>query len=351
MPEILALLAEIAANILEAIGILTTINNFLTTFFGNGPTLAQVNANVTQLQSTLQLFIGSATNSFNQILYDLGQEQDVTNRIYLDPPPAVLPTPAPPGYGGPAVSDVATAVWDYTQPGSSRPQGYWMVATGNYAQQRGTGFAPIPNPYSPLVLVCTDWEFPQAIPVPRNWPTVDPSQILAGDTLLTWIERTSGFNDWTVDASGYYTRFETTPGSDVFYTVALDAKSFALLQSGGGGGGSSDIAPVWPGLAKVNLGAAVALADQLTVNGPMHGIIVNITAEAGYRGYFTFGGMKSYRNCGGLVFLDDNGEAEFPQLLGLTDAVYCPKAMTLAQSVKIRTDGTAVGTVTPWTLK
>jgi hypothetical protein len=82
----------------------------------------------------------------------------------------------------------------------------------------------------------------------------------------------------------------------------------------------------------------------------MDGVIVSLTSVPTVRGFYAFDGLLSYRNIGALTFVDDNSDAEYPQTLGFTEAVYLPKAMAHAGAVKIRTVGGIVGTVTPFVI-
>ncbi len=109
-------------------------------------------------------------------------------------------------------------------------------------------------------------------------------------------------------------------------------------------------APIWPGLANVQLGTPVVLAPPgQTVNGPMDGVLVSLTAWPPYKGQFVFGPDVSLRNIGAIAFKSDNGDDEYPQLLGFTNAVYVPRTMARANACVVRIQPGVSGTITPWT--
>jgi hypothetical protein len=108
--------------------------------------------------------------------------------------------------------------------------------------------------------------------------------------------------------------------------------------------------PIWPGAATAALKSPVALAPLLTINGPMSGILVQITAAPAGQGTYDYNGLTEYRYIGSLTFLTDGGKAERYQQLGFADAIYTPGTMHAAASVHIRTYDGVVGTVTPWTI-
>jgi hypothetical protein len=105
---------------------------------------------------------------------------------------------------------------------------------------------------------------------------------------------------------------------------------------------------VWPGLAGVTLGTPVAIAAGVTITTPMDGVLIDITAAPVKQGYFTFDTVLSYRNIGALAFQSDDGQEEFPQTLGFTSAVYCPKTMQHAAAVVFRSSVGLTGTITPF---
>jgi hypothetical protein len=109
-------------------------------------------------------------------------------------------------------------------------------------------------------------------------------------------------------------------------------------------------APVWPGLAQVTIGNQSPLGTGVTLDGPMHGVIINVTDPGNRQPPFQFAGDKSHQRIGAITFQSDNGDNEFPQLLGFEHAIYTPKSMRIAQRAKLRCPADVIGTVTAWRL-
>lgn len=109
-------------------------------------------------------------------------------------------------------------------------------------------------------------------------------------------------------------------------------------------------APMWPGLSGVTIGGPIALAVGVTVEGPLHGVLIEVTGAGTHGPPFYFDGDKSHQKIGAVTFQSDRGDDEFPQLLGFEHAVYTPKAMQVAARAKLRCSADVVGTVRKWTL-
>jgi hypothetical protein len=110
------------------------------------------------------------------------------------------------------------------------------------------------------------------------------------------------------------------------------------------------VSPVWPGLSKVTLGTAVALSDGLSVVGPMDGVIISLSSVPYPQSYYAFGSFKSYTKVGAITFVDDNGQAEFAQSMGMDSGIIVPKTMGQAASVSVRLLSGVVGTIQPWVI-
>lgn len=108
--------------------------------------------------------------------------------------------------------------------------------------------------------------------------------------------------------------------------------------------------PIWPGTDLVTMGEVVALADQLELAGPMHGVLVSVTTPPTRTGLRSIGGRPMDYGVGEFAFVADNGQAEPWRYLGFREAIYTPLSMTIAGSVLFRVLGGAGGTVTPWTI-
>jgi len=81
----------------------------------------------------------------------------------------------------------------------------------------------------------------------------------------------------------------------------------------------------------------------------MDGVIVAISSVTYPVGFYPFGAVKSYTKVGGIIFVDDNGDAELAQPLGLQNNVITPKAILKPSSAILRVTSGVVGTITPWT--
>jgi hypothetical protein len=108
------------------------------------------------------------------------------------------------------------------------------------------------------------------------------------------------------------------------------------------------VPPVWPGAGTVTLGTPVALADQLVVEGPLHGVLVAVTVPPQHLGSYHVGGVVLDYGVGRVAFETDAGDLEPWQYLGFRDALYCPRTMTSAARARFQVLGAAGGTVTPW---
>jgi len=263
--------------------------------------------------------------------------------------PVVLPTTPPTGYGAPTANDV----WDFEigpdgllaqdllyQTGhlaqSSIASGGLIVGSSDYFRLSGAELAAIPFR-----------------PIESSPPKISAANILVDDTRATWLDRewavTGG---WLLDASTDLYYYVVSPTvSSVRWVCLVDQEWFLrLLAVSAGVPTSLVLPPVWPGLDAVTLGTPVALATGVSIGVPCDGVIVSVSAAPEKQGYFTFSDLLSYRNIGALTFVDDNGQAELSQVLGFTEAVYCPRTMRHAAGVKLRTAVGVEGTVTPWTL-
>jgi len=177
-------------------------------------------------------------------------------------------------------------------------------------------------------------------------PYPDWADIRPTDTLLTWLTRTVPTYGWTTFDNGNGVAGQQDewghPDYEV-YSARLTSEEFHRMYVR-----PLVAAPIWPGLANVTLGTPVALSSDLTVDGPLDGLIVSITTPPTGLGKFTFGGFTAYYKVGEVAFVDDNGDAEPWQYLAFDQALYCPKAMNRAASASLRVLAGAAGTATPW---
>lgn len=263
--------------------------------------------------------------------------------------PVTLPAQPPDGWG-PAFSG---AVWEQPLDPNARTAGDLMllasregVLNRDYSGSFSVGSGLFRAVFNALLEQVDFFDPDDQFPV--DWSTA-----AAGDTVADVLNQYSGDQaNWVMQTP----QLALWQGGDAFpdavvelwcsFTQAdLDTLIAAKVAAKGGGR-----APVWPGLANVTLGDILDLTDGMTVDGPLDGVIVRITTVDPARTWFSFGDTKSYRNIGAIIFIDDDGEAEFPIGLGLDQGVYCPQTMTRASSLKVRLAGVWEGTIQPWTV-
>lgn len=192
------------------------------------------------------------------------------------------------------------------------------------------------------------------------WPTAfqgvlpDYTDIQADDTVLSWLTRTVPDRDWEADdTTGLICTYTNLEGE---YHTRIDCTlTDSDLQAIRAGYGNTavdvgNVPPIWPGLANVTLGTPVALSSNLTVTGPLDGVLVNVTTPPTKLSEVVIGGISYWYRVGEVTFLSDNGEAEPFQYLGFQNAIYTPRFMKQAASAKLRVLGGAEGTATPYTI-
>lgn len=114
-------------------------------------------------------------------------------------------------------------------------------------------------------------------------------------------------------------------------------------------GTTYDGAPVWPGTAGVTFGSPVALSPQLVLDGPMDGVVVDVTTPPGASGGYNVGGRALDYGQFRIAFESDHGELEPWQYFGFRQALYTPKSMARAAKARFQITAGTGGTVTPWT--
>ena len=261
--------------------------------------------------------------------------------------PVTLPSTPPAGYG---VDDgsIAGAVWAYDVGGYTQAAGDLLLDAGMMAISLSSVRARFPSGKSKYFEIGGTWYSTAGADTDRDYPMFPVANILSTDTLDVFLERESGFNGWIACGDGTWQVRQDDPANDfIIHTKITDAE-FLVLRDGAALESVVAVPPVWPGLVNVTVGDPVDLARGNTITEAMDGVIIHITGAPTKQGYFTFDDLLSYRNIGALTFIDDNGDAEYPQGLGFTSAVYCPKSMKRAAGVKVRTAVDVVGTVTPW---
>jgi hypothetical protein len=172
----------------------------------------------------------------------------------------------------------------------------------------------------------------------------DWSTLLTYPTLLAFLEDQLGYvGDWQQNGAGEYyldgVQYAGRNGPRVWCTLPESAFTALKMRTA---------APVWPGLANVTLGAPVALGSDVTVAGPLDGLLIAVTTPPSGLGKFQMGGFTSYYSIGQVSFITDNGEAEPWQYIGFDVSLYCPRQQGRAASAILRVLAGAGGTATPW---
>lgn len=278
------------------------------------------------------------------------QTESLTNQIGFpqqDNVPVVLPPHPPVTWPNPALpTDIAGAVWSFPGAGNGQDANdrldqcyFWAL---NFAQMSGM----MPSGYNPGWLYAGYWGSTYGTPSGvAALPALDFSTINASyATLLDWARANYAFVTWVDAGDGWVGTHDFDVSSPFTAVIALSPQEFELLKARN----SIKSAPVWPGLAGVTLGTPLALSDGLTIPGPLHGVLISISAVAYPVSYYPFGAMKSYVKAGGIVFVDDNSQGEMAQLIGLDDNVVCPRTMLEADHALLRLTTGVVGSITPW---
>lgn len=258
---------------------------------------------------------------------------------------AITPTPAAPP---PSAEDNALAVWsalDPNSPGAASPYGdeqYEPYARALAMNQGGAVLVAASMHF-------TGWGYFGSVHAPAELndpPLPDWSAILATDTRLSWLTRTEPRFTWAEDPTTHIiTGYRTAGTGTVTFTFDMSEAEFDTLV-----GVVGKAAPVWPGLASVTLGTPVALSENLTVAGPLDGLLISVTTPPSGLGRFVVGGHTWWFRAGHVAFVSDNGDVEAWQYLTWDQALYVPKTMAHAASALVRVLAGAGGLATPWTL-
>jgi hypothetical protein len=256
-------------------------------------------------------------------------------------------TPPPAGYGGGGGGITAADVWNDTAVYANPSKGYVLSLAETYPQI-ALQFQRSREPFAPLfdmLATGSNWlaAYPSDLPNPLQ------ANIRRSDTIFTWLQREAPAWVWA-DAFGNST-FVVAPSTSVPVRSWLFSYSPAEFEEWKNALLPSTVlptAPVWPGIANVTLGTSVALSTGLTLSEAMDGVLVTITSVPPGTSFFQFDDQTSWRYIGAIAFVSDDAQEEFPQNLGFQAAVYCPRSMTSAAAVKVRTKPGVVGTIQAW---
>lgn len=296
----------------------------------------QIESTVTNTQLAVQHPTSGLANAYAQARTDTGTIMAAIG--------AITPTPAAPP---PSADDNALAVWsraDPNSPGAATPYGDEQYEPYARALAMNNGGA---------VAVAASIHFTaygyfgsiHAAAELADPPLPDWSAILESDTRLTWLTRTETRFTWAEDVTTHIiTGFRTIGTGTITFTFDLSEAEFNEIATLGIAG-----PPVWPGIANVTLGTPVALGDNVTVPGPLDGLLIAVTTPPSGLGKFVMGGRTWWYRAGQLTFVSDNGDVEPWQYLTWDQGLYVPRAMARADSAILRALAGIGGTATPWT--
>jgi hypothetical protein len=260
----------------------------------------------------------------------------------------MLPVTAPAGYGlGGGTLLNASDVWGFLLSPGARAAGDLLVQAGWFGLNTSIAGVPFPVATSSYFVQYGSWSGSANPEGPTHGPIFPILNILLTDTLHVFLERESFYSGWTARGDG--TWVVAMGDGDFYYATTITDAEFLVLRDGGAAAPPVHVPPVWPGVANVTIGTPVSMSDGLTVTGPLHGVIVAITSVAYPSSYYPFGTLKSFSRIGGIVFVDDNGQADYAQPIALENGVICPRTMVRADHAILRLQSGVVGTITPWT--
>jgi hypothetical protein len=323
-------------------------------FLQNAATSAQLNA-IEQDVVNLTTYVGQVNQDIDtriQALYQVLQQLqfDIQNPVQQPQPPVTLPPTPPPGYGGGSSSDTASAVWNYVFTAGPYAESALSQVWVHLGSRSGAESLPFPGqPFLKMVAHGYWGDSNPALPNPRA--PLDPATILPTDaSAQAWVSRAYSGYGWFTGFINGVSYFAYPDLVDPHLYWALDLPPYLFRQLQAASASSVPQAPVWPGLAGVTLGTPVPISVAFDVVGPLHGVIVSLTAVSPKKATFDINGNLSHRNIGTLAFVDDNGDAENFQILRFMHEVFTPKSMAVASKASFNCDVDDAGTVTPFTI-
>lgn len=263
--------------------------------------------------------------------------------------PVILPATAPSTFLADSDQEIADACW--IQPPTGYPAGFDQPMTAVMRSTQYQNYFNLPYGYGIFQIAVVNYAALSFSVPDFSFATFDPTDILPGETLLANLTRQNP--SWLVS---YFWPPQTqvalspTDGTNITWITTIDEAGWRLYYEALYPSGANDIAPIWPGIDLVTLGATVSLVDALLIAGPLAGVIVVITSVPTPISYYPFGSIRSYVRAGAVLFTDDNGDSEFPQPLGPESQVILARSMAVAASCSFRVPSGVVGTVTPFTI-
>jgi hypothetical protein len=245
----------------------------------------------------------------------------------------------------PSAGENATGVWDYMAPGALYSAWTHQSWAGSLSRNLDN-LTAFRQSYAPAFTVEGSWWDESVTPTILHNPAPDWADIRESDTRLTWLQRTDTSNTWVEDPyDGTPLAYGQPLTSEWPMRCAFTEADFNVWKSALR---PAVVAPIWPGLANVTLGTPVALGADVTIPGPLDGVLVALTTPPSGLSNFSMGGQTWYYRAGQVAFVSDNGDTETWQYITWTNALYCPRQMYRASSAILRGLAGVEGTVTPW---
>jgi hypothetical protein len=105
---------------------------------------------------------------------------------------------------------------------------------------------------------------------------------------------------------------------------------------------------LWPGDAYVTMGTPVAITESMRIDGPLEGIVYNLTSVPLGTLTSDIGGKPSYMALGLVAFESDRGHMERFQTISFKNSLVVPMSMLSAAACVLEWRPGTVGTVTAW---
>ena len=353
-------MAQVVALLLRVLGILTPLLSYVQTILGFASTSAQETSPL-----ILQTIASNAANTVNSPTWGNEQLYNLLNALTTalaantaslttdiatrqsGSTPVNLPVTPPAGYGG-GTGASAAEVWGYTLAGSGHTAGDMQDNAGMLAinlGDAGIGFNGGRSSFFNLSGVWWDFSGP---PSASDYPYAPTSAILSTDTLLTWLDRESGYTGWAYNQSDYAWEYAISPTYQWRFITVLNEAQFQIMKAGSGTVAVTGIPPVWPGAAHATLTGPYTILPLTTITELMEGCFIDIINVTTNKPQIPYGSKQAWRYLGALAFVADNGHVEPWQQLAFAQALYCPLSMEQASAVVIRADAGIIGTVRPW---
>lgn len=283
------------------------------------------------------------------------------------------PTWWEPPTGGASPEDIAAAVWTYATGIAYLYDDEAFYNTGDIianlaAQSQGaTGWWGESYPGNPYFRVVygelykygTVWHSWQAYSQTGDIPIPNFANVQENDTALSFCLREANTENWQTTGPG-----GRDWGGSVAWAPAVFTQERQWFRSAFT---TSDLRalykvlhppapvippapPAFPDDETVTYDTPVALVDQLVVDGPLAGVLVDVTTPPTRLGQYVIGGEVYDYRVGEVAFATEDGHLEPWQYLGFRSAIFIPKTMRTAAAAHFRVLAGAGGTVTPFTI-